>query len=360
MQYLWQLYKLLLSSVSEIQWSLLFDYDNQTPYSQYLNQEYINDATYPEYYGQYTLISHSGTNFLKGSDIHYVILTQIQIQLGISIIHIIEKLQFLEDLLYGLKLNSKEFTIFNLHILVSLLHFIYFLDHHSLQMVDLYLILKIIQLFLHQVLVIMVLIQMVQNTLKYMTESIILQIHQQSLWIAMVQIMNQLRLIVDSIIIILLFTIASLIVSHVQINIHVIHETLMILTLFNFLKHNVQAINIMINTQSDVQIVHHLVKHVHQKQIVKHANQHILHLNQDVYVQSNNTNIPINVLIVQQNVINVQARLFAQNVYIVIIDNYQMEIIKITTFLIQLAALVKLNLDSKLFNFQANSFFCDR
>ncbi|CAD8102878.1 unnamed protein product [Paramecium sonneborni] len=48
-----------------------YDYDNETPYSKYLIQEYINDATSPEYYGQYTLISQSGINFLKGSDIYY-------------------------------------------------------------------------------------------------------------------------------------------------------------------------------------------------------------------------------------------------------------------------------------------------
>ncbi|CAD8059012.1 unnamed protein product [Paramecium sonneborni] len=47
------------------------DYDDETPYSQYLIQEYTNKAIDPHQYQQYTLVSQSGSNFLKGSDIYY-------------------------------------------------------------------------------------------------------------------------------------------------------------------------------------------------------------------------------------------------------------------------------------------------
>ncbi|CAK69167.1 unnamed protein product (macronuclear) [Paramecium tetraurelia] len=47
------------------------DYDDETPYSMFLVQEYINTANDPEQYSQYTLISKNGINFLKGLDIYY-------------------------------------------------------------------------------------------------------------------------------------------------------------------------------------------------------------------------------------------------------------------------------------------------
>ncbi|CAD8077900.1 unnamed protein product [Paramecium sonneborni] len=48
-----------------------YDYDDETPYSQYLIQEYTNLATDPDQYQQYTLIFQEGSNFLKGLDIYY-------------------------------------------------------------------------------------------------------------------------------------------------------------------------------------------------------------------------------------------------------------------------------------------------
>ncbi|CAD8198419.1 unnamed protein product [Paramecium octaurelia] len=51
--------------------SFCVDYDQQTPYSQFLIQEYLNLENDPEQYSQYTLISQNGTNFLKGLDIYY-------------------------------------------------------------------------------------------------------------------------------------------------------------------------------------------------------------------------------------------------------------------------------------------------
>ncbi|CAD8121341.1 unnamed protein product [Paramecium sonneborni] len=51
--------------------SYCYDYDDETPYSKYLIQEYINSATDPGQYSQYTIISQTGLNFLKGLDIYY-------------------------------------------------------------------------------------------------------------------------------------------------------------------------------------------------------------------------------------------------------------------------------------------------
>ncbi|CAK94692.1 unnamed protein product (macronuclear) [Paramecium tetraurelia] len=51
--------------------SYCVDYDQQTPYSQFLIQEYLNLENDPRQYSQYTLISQNGTNFLKGEDIYY-------------------------------------------------------------------------------------------------------------------------------------------------------------------------------------------------------------------------------------------------------------------------------------------------
>ncbi|CAK74182.1 unnamed protein product (macronuclear) [Paramecium tetraurelia] len=51
--------------------SYCYDYDDETPYSQYLVQEYLDLEGDPEYYGKYTLISQSGSNLLSGSDIYY-------------------------------------------------------------------------------------------------------------------------------------------------------------------------------------------------------------------------------------------------------------------------------------------------
>ncbi|CAD8189462.1 unnamed protein product [Paramecium octaurelia] len=48
-----------------------YDYDDETPYSEYLVQEFTGLEGDPEYYAKYTLIYQSGTNFLKGSDIYY-------------------------------------------------------------------------------------------------------------------------------------------------------------------------------------------------------------------------------------------------------------------------------------------------
>ncbi|CAK74187.1 unnamed protein product (macronuclear) [Paramecium tetraurelia] len=93
-----------------------------------------------------------------------------------------------------------------------------------------------------------------------MKESTIMQIHQQQLGNALVQIMNQSRHIVHTIIIILLFIIVNLIVYNVQINLHVLNGTaLMILIQLNFLKQNARVINIMIKNLLDVQLVHHLI-----------------------------------------------------------------------------------------------------
>ncbi|CAD8170741.1 unnamed protein product [Paramecium octaurelia] len=47
------------------------DFDDETPYSMFLVQEYLDTSNDPEQYSQYTLISKSGTNFLKGLDIYY-------------------------------------------------------------------------------------------------------------------------------------------------------------------------------------------------------------------------------------------------------------------------------------------------
>ncbi|CAD8130867.1 unnamed protein product [Paramecium sonneborni] len=59
--------------------SYCYDFDDETPYSQYLIKEYINTAADPGQYAQYTLISQSGTNFLKGSDIYYSYFQRIRI-----------------------------------------------------------------------------------------------------------------------------------------------------------------------------------------------------------------------------------------------------------------------------------------
>ncbi|CAD8097703.1 unnamed protein product [Paramecium sonneborni] len=47
------------------------DFDNETPYSQYLTKDFIDFGHDPEQYIQYILVSQNGTNFLKGSDIYY-------------------------------------------------------------------------------------------------------------------------------------------------------------------------------------------------------------------------------------------------------------------------------------------------
>ncbi|CAK70470.1 unnamed protein product (macronuclear) [Paramecium tetraurelia] len=51
--------------------SYCYDYDDETPYSQYLVQEYMDQTGDPEQYAKYKLISQNGSNFLKGSDIYY-------------------------------------------------------------------------------------------------------------------------------------------------------------------------------------------------------------------------------------------------------------------------------------------------
>ncbi|CAD8183516.1 unnamed protein product [Paramecium octaurelia] len=47
------------------------DYDDETPYSEYLVKEYIDSSGDPGQYAKYSLISQSGSNFLKGSDIYF-------------------------------------------------------------------------------------------------------------------------------------------------------------------------------------------------------------------------------------------------------------------------------------------------
>ncbi|CAK86712.1 unnamed protein product (macronuclear) [Paramecium tetraurelia] len=47
------------------------DYDEETPYSEFLVKEYIDRTGDPCQYAQYSLISQSGSNFLKGSDIYF-------------------------------------------------------------------------------------------------------------------------------------------------------------------------------------------------------------------------------------------------------------------------------------------------
>ncbi|CAD8189484.1 unnamed protein product [Paramecium octaurelia] len=51
--------------------SYCYDYDDETPYSQYLIQENIDQTGDPGYFVKYTLISQNGSNFLRGSDIYY-------------------------------------------------------------------------------------------------------------------------------------------------------------------------------------------------------------------------------------------------------------------------------------------------
>ncbi|CAK83698.1 unnamed protein product (macronuclear) [Paramecium tetraurelia] len=59
--------------------SYCYDYDDETPYSSYLIKEYISSAGDPEQYAKYTLISQSGTNFLKGSNIYFSFYNQLRL-----------------------------------------------------------------------------------------------------------------------------------------------------------------------------------------------------------------------------------------------------------------------------------------
>ncbi|CAD8127677.1 unnamed protein product [Paramecium sonneborni] len=59
------------NSYQKLNGSYCQDYDDETPYSKYLIEEYTNEVTNPEQYAQYNLLSANGTNFLKGSDIYY-------------------------------------------------------------------------------------------------------------------------------------------------------------------------------------------------------------------------------------------------------------------------------------------------
>ncbi|CAK86301.1 unnamed protein product (macronuclear) [Paramecium tetraurelia] len=110
-----------------------------------------------------------------------------------------------------------------------------------------------------------------------------------------------------------------------------------------------------------VQLVHHLVQLVDLNQIVKHVNQLIPNLNQDVFVQQINIKIQINVQIVQLNVINVQVLLTVQNAQLLIEDNYPMGNVFVLTDIILLFQQVnvshvinfaKLVLDQLLMNVQ--------
>ncbi|CAD8122659.1 unnamed protein product [Paramecium sonneborni] len=60
-----------LQPYQKLKASYCYDFDNETPYSQYLTIDFINYVHDPEQYEQYMLISQNGTNFLKGLDIYY-------------------------------------------------------------------------------------------------------------------------------------------------------------------------------------------------------------------------------------------------------------------------------------------------
>ncbi|CAK91192.1 unnamed protein product (macronuclear) [Paramecium tetraurelia] len=51
--------------------SYCYDFDDETPYSQYQTYDFVNNTFDPDYKTGYTLISQTGTNFMKGSDIYY-------------------------------------------------------------------------------------------------------------------------------------------------------------------------------------------------------------------------------------------------------------------------------------------------
>ncbi|CAD8128985.1 unnamed protein product [Paramecium sonneborni] len=51
--------------------SYCLNFQKETPYSEYLSEDFINFAHDPEQYQEYKLISQNGTNFLKGLDIFY-------------------------------------------------------------------------------------------------------------------------------------------------------------------------------------------------------------------------------------------------------------------------------------------------
>ncbi|CAD8191346.1 unnamed protein product [Paramecium pentaurelia] len=55
------------------------DFDDETPYSDYLTYDFLNNTIDPYYYGSYTLIYQNGTNFIKGSDIYYSYLNNLRI-----------------------------------------------------------------------------------------------------------------------------------------------------------------------------------------------------------------------------------------------------------------------------------------
>ncbi|CAD8085623.1 unnamed protein product [Paramecium sonneborni] len=59
------------SSYQILNGTYCYDFDDETPYSKYLIQEFVNSAFDPQQYAQYTLVSQSGINFLKGSNIYY-------------------------------------------------------------------------------------------------------------------------------------------------------------------------------------------------------------------------------------------------------------------------------------------------
>ncbi|CAD8207589.1 unnamed protein product [Paramecium pentaurelia] len=63
-----------------LQGSYCYDFDDETPYSQYLVYDFIGLVQDPEQYTQYKLIYKNATNLLKGSDIYQQILNRPQLQ----------------------------------------------------------------------------------------------------------------------------------------------------------------------------------------------------------------------------------------------------------------------------------------
>ncbi|CAD8189433.1 unnamed protein product [Paramecium pentaurelia] len=266
-----------LERYQKLNGSQCFDFDDETPYSQYLAQDFLDEAHDPEQYTKYTLISQNGTNFLKGSDIYY---TYIEFNWSSNFNRI-----FGGPLIWAQAKFQRIHNVEYPHHGITIA-FLYFMDQNFLQMVNSFIQLTTIHQLLNKTKILLIHILLVgQNMTEYMKEQTTIQIHQQQVGNALDQIMNQLKLIVDFIIIMSLFINANLIVYNAQMKLHVHNGVVIMMQILqNFHKKSVKLINIMIQIIIGVWIVQYLVQNVHLKQIVKHANLLIHKLNQDVFV----------------------------------------------------------------------------
>ncbi|CAK74202.1 unnamed protein product (macronuclear) [Paramecium tetraurelia] len=308
-----------MSPYQRLSGSYCYDYDDETPYSEYLIQEYINQAADPGQYAQYTLISQNGLNFLKGSDIYFsywqgyrvfggpFVWAQAKFQRVHNIINPHHSVTIAFYILYGPSFPSDGKFIYTIesNAPVTKSSASSTNSYSDSSKSD-----KVYEKILHNT-----------NTLTITwecfgpnNEPIKAYCGIQNYYIAVHNCQPYCLQCSDQ----------------------------STCTLWN----STYDSNIVKFSQAEcqnVKLVHHPVQLVHPNQIVKHVNQLIPNLNQDVLAQYINMKIQINVLIVLLSVINVQLSLTVQNAQLLIIDNYPMDNAIVLMDIIQLCQILNVS-----------------